>query len=446
MQKARGNKSLLQWISLLLPGVGNVRPVLDAPFLVVCVVIVLSIQLSSSARAATFMVNSIFDVNDLEPGNGLCVAYLIINPPFVLPSCTLRGAIEETNSLPGEDVIVLGSGTYRLSIAGVAEDKAATGDLDITDSVRIIGAGTNKTYIDADNLDRVFDILGENITVLLSGLTIINGRLPAGLASDQKGGAGIRNRSVVIVKYSALSKNTVLGTTSGDVGGGLLNRGTCSVENSTIGENHAMRGGGVFNDDKSTLHISSSTIFANSAQVGGGLLNAGSADLVNTTLSSNTIGGAKHHFGGAIQNEEQMQIIHCTIAENTAGSGGGISNDGVVSMVNTILSNNRGGNCRFTIDIASQGHNLDSDDTCGLPSEDLKNIDPQLSPLRDNGGPTKTHALEPGSPAIDSGQYRMHITADQRGVSRPKRKAFDIGAFEANNLSVAPLIEPLLLK
>jgi hypothetical protein len=415
--------------------------------LVACFVLV-NLMFSNASIAATYTVNSGFDVNDLDAGNGLCVAYLIIIIPAVFAACTLRAAIEETNALPGEDVILLGSGTYRLGIPGMNEDQAATGDLDITDSLRIIGAGVDKTFIDAAGLDRVFDIFGQNSTVSLSGVTIINGSLPAGLSSTQRGGGGIRNGSSLSLNSTVLSNNTVLGTTSEDVGGGLLNRGVCSIKNSTIHDNQANEGGGIFNDRYSSLTLSSSTINNNVSLGGGGLSNYGSASLINTTLSNNTASGRSALFGGGIQNWEQLQITQCTIAENSSIGGGGVSNNGTVFMVNTIISDNPGGNCHVTADILSQGHNLDSDDTCMLtdPQTDLRNIDPLLGPLRNNGGPTRTHALNPGSPAIDGGMSLANITADQRGVLRPQRKSFDIGAFEAFNISIAPLIAPLLLK
>jgi hypothetical protein len=411
--------------------------------------VLMSMMFANGSIAATFTVNSGFDVNDLEPGNGLCVAYLVIVIPAVLTFCTLRAAIEETNALPGEDVILLGAGSYRLSIAGINDDQAATGDLDITDSLRIIGAGADKTFIDAAGLDRVLDVSGQNSTVFLSGVTIINGQLPAGLSSGQKGGGGIRNVSSLSLNESVLSNNNVSGVTSDDVGGGLFNKGICSVKNSTIHTNTANEGGGIFNDSHSTLTVSSSTVNNNFSQGGGGLTNYGSGNLTNTTLSNNTASGTSALPGGAIQNWGQLQITQCTIAENSSsGGGGGVSNNGAVSMVNTLISANVGGNCHLAAEIVSQGHNLDSDNTCTLTDlqTDLRNIDPRLGSLQNNGGPTRTHALNPGSPAIDGAKYLLEIAVDQRGVPRPQRKSFDIGAFEAFNISIAPFVAPLLLR
>ena len=413
-------------------------------FAVSCLLLVM--LCAGVAAGATFTVNSGYDVNDLEPGNGLCVAYLFVSPPFVIPFCTLRGAIEESNALPGPDVILLGSGTYRLTLSGSGENNAAAGDLDITDSLQIVGSGAGKTFIDGNGLDRVLDILGADTTVTLSGVSVINGRLPSGSASAAEGGGGVRNLGALVLKRVTITGNTVLGDAAGDAGGGLFNSGTCSITESTIANNSAHEGGGVFNDPRGHLHIYTSTISANFSSGGGGLMNKGFSTLSNTTLSGNSVQGGGAPYGGAIKNRNQLKLIQCTIADNRADSGGGIDNNGTLSLVNTLLAANPGGNCRFTVDFISNGHNLDSDNSCGLTAEDLKNVDPRLTPLGDNGGPTRTHALNPGSPAIDAGKELDSITTDQRGVSRPQRNGFDIGAFEMTPFSVVPLIQPLVLE
>ena len=410
--------------------------------------IVLILVIVGPAGAATFPVRSGEDMNDLAPGNGLCVALLkpIPLPSFVflLPICTLRAAVEEANAYPGEDSIVLGAGTFTLSIPGTGEDQTATGDLDVTESVRIIGAGTNKTIIDANGLDRALDILGAGTRVTLSNLTVINGNLPSGQVLSQKGGGGIRNRGELILDTVVVRNNTVGGVHSGDMGGGILNQGMCTVTGSTIADNQAVLGGGIMNESQTSLYLNASTIMANSARSGAGLMNKGSAFLKNSTLSSNRAQG-EIATGGALYNQEQLQLIHCTIADNAAGYGGGLGlAGGTVSMVNTLLADNEGGNCDAAGLVSSEGNNLDSDNTCGLGPFDLKNIDAKLGLLRENGGPTQTYSLNPGSPAIDTGKSLTDIRGDQRGVVRPQRKAYDIGAFEVGEISVAPLITPLL--
>src|SRR5262245_59962584 len=110
------------------------------------VLIILSILLAQFglkpvAAAADFVVNSTADKTDINPGDGLCETDG--------GDCTLRAAIQEANVLEGSDTISIPAGTYTLSIASPAEDAPATGDLDITDSLTITGAGIGVTVLDA---------------------------------------------------------------------------------------------------------------------------------------------------------------------------------------------------------------------------------------------------------------------------------------------------------
>lgn len=391
-------------------------------------------------EARIFNVNSGFDVNDLTPGDELCVAYLIINPPYVFPFCTIRGAVEEANALPGRDLIKLGSGTFRLSLEGTDEDKAGTGDLDITDSLEIIGAGVDKTFIDASELDRVFDIIGAQTSVTLSQLTIRNGYLSSG----KNGGGGIRNGGKLSLKSVVISGNSVQDTATGDSGGGILNNGSCSLINCTITDNKAREGGGVMNTSNNFLYITASTITTNISQRGAGIMNEGSTTLINSTFSGNRAQDGVS-AGGAIYNDLQLELVYCTIANNSASVGGGLHNSsGSAIMTNTLLAGNAGGNCSSAANIISSGNSLDSDNSCGLSDSDLIEIDPKLTLLRDNGGSTFTHQLNPGSPAIDAALCLSDITIDQRGENRPQRRSCDIGAVEVGKISVVPFLVPLL--
>jgi hypothetical protein len=97
--------------------------------------------------------------------------------------------------------------------------------------------------------------------------------------------------------------------------------------------------------------------------------------------------------------------------------------------MNTLLANNLPSNCSGTITDAS--HNLSSDSSCAFTGiGSMNNTDPKLGPLADNGGPTLTMALLPGSPAINAATAIGAPTADQRGVTRPQGPGVDIGAFE----------------
>src|SRR5262249_52447668 len=135
--------------------------------------------------------------------------------------------------------------------------------------------------------------------------------------------------------------------------------------------------------------------------------------------------------------------------------GGGIYGEGLgppgpLTFKNTIIANNvgtPGANCQIVLGtFTSHGQNLESADTCSLnPGIDLVNTDPMLGPLQFNGGPTLTHALLPGSPAIDAGDNTECPATDQRGVSRPLDAVTagvavcDIGAFEVDTLKFVTL-------
>lgn len=404
---------------------------------------------SIPAAAATFRVNASVDVNDLEPGNGLCVAYLIVFPPFVLPFCTLRAAIEEANALPGPDQIILPAGTYTLTIAGINEDLAASGDLDITDDLVLSGAGADETLIDGNALDRVLDLHGANTGITVSGVTIGNGLLPPDLSTHEAGGGGIRNGATLFLRQARLRGNRAGGDAPSDAGGGLSNSGSCTAENVSVEGNRAACGGGIANQTGATLKLRASTVSGNRAAAGGGLFNGGSATAINATVSGNRAEGGNTASGGGIVNRGELSIVHATVADNlAAATGGGIHNESLLNLVNTLLAGNIGGNCTPAAPPNSLGHNLDSDRTCSFSTAgDLNGIDPRLDRLAPHGGPTATHGLLLGSPAVDQGRdlRAEGIATDQRGVPRPQGKGVDIGAFETGPRSLTPLLAPLLL-
>ena len=80
--------------------------------------------------------------------------------------------------------------------------------------------------------------------------------------------------------------------------------------------------------------------------------------------------------------------------------------------------------------LTSLGNNVFGDDSCGAAAGDQTFTDPVLGPLADNGGPTLTHALLAGSPAIDAADAASCSATDQRGVARPQGAGCDVGAFE----------------
>ena len=161
----------------------------------------------------------------------------------------------------------------------------------------------------------------------------------------------------------------------------------------------------------------------------------------NSTLVSNSASGRSYLFpigaGGGIYNSGTQTISNTTVSGNSAIGGGGIY--GAANIQNSIVANNSRGNCSGTM--TSKGYNLSSDGTCSLSGPgDMQNTDPLLGPLQNNGGPTQTMALLPGSPAIDAGNSSgcrnsngNLLKTDQRGQPRPDKEdtgGCDMGAYE----------------
>jgi len=294
-----------------------------------------------------------------------------------------------------------------------------------------------------------------NATVSVSGLTVANadnfGIANAGtlmisnstVSGNGHGsyGGGIWND---IGRTMSITNSVVSG--NGD-GGGIDNRGTMTVSNSTIAGNSGYDyqgdsgyGGGIRNGG--TLTISNSTISDNSAYggaigaFGGGILNWGTLTIGNSTISGNLAFGGAISNGGGIVNGGMLTISNSTISGNGAEYGGGIFNAGTMSARNTILANNTApsGTPDLAGSLGSLGYNLigNSSGGSGFDETDLLNVDPLLGSLQDNGGPTFTHALLGGSPAIDAGDNSDAPEWDQRGEGFPRivNGIIDIGAYE----------------
>ena len=148
--------------------------------------------------------------DDVVNGDTMSVAALIANPGG--DGISLREAILATNADTGADTINLMAGVYRLVITGDLEDDGATGDLDITDDVTIIGASADSTFIDGGGIDRVFHVVSNSAS--LSQLTIRGGDN----LSDGMGG-GIYNQSVLTMTDVIVRDNTSVGE-----GGGVYGR------------------------------------------------------------------------------------------------------------------------------------------------------------------------------------------------------------------------------
>jgi CSLREA domain-containing protein len=363
--------------------------------------------------------------------------------------CSLREAIRAANTNSqvdacspgvGSDLILLPAGVYPLTITGT-DDNSLVGDLDILGDLVVRGENNETTIVDGGGIDRVFHIAA-NAVIQFEHLTIQNGNVTTSLL----GGGGILN------EYGTLTlKNVVLQNNhTSAVGGGMDNAATVTLIDSTINDNEADDGGGIFNGG--TLFLYNSSIYGNAAttDTGGGLDNAGIGTLQNTTISGNSAVA-----GGGIFSDGPLNV---TIVSNTALSidkGGNVENADTIRIKNTIVANPLFGfNCGGNGDWVSEGHNLESTDTCNFSAAgDLKNVtDFSIGFLEDNEGPTWTHALPVGSLAIDAGDNVDCPEKDQRGASRPADgdgdsvKICDIGAFEYNGTFPTFLYLPLTLR
>jgi uncharacterized repeat protein (TIGR01451 family) len=228
-----------------------------------------------------------------------------------------------------------------------------------------------------------------------------------------------------------------------DGGAVYVEGGVLIARNTTVRDSRARRGGAIFNLG-STL-VQTGTLSGNSATFGGAMFNGATATLSNATVSGNTtasLGGAAFIDPGGVLNIEQSTFN----GTGAPASNGIYSSLATVNLKNTILNNTR---CDENIDAApstwnATGDNLDNQSICAslFGSNFTPNATIRLAPLADNGGNTQTHALLPGSPAIDAVSScteisLFNITNDQRDIARPQGTACDIGAFESRGFALA---------
>jgi len=328
---------------------------------------------------------------------------------------TLRNAVGWANANPGADTI-----EFDASLAGMTIT-LTSGELRITDSLTIRGPGADRLRISGNNASRIFDVGGtavEPITVRISGLALINGR----------------------VSYETLAP----------MGGAVSNSANLTITACTIADSRALYAGGVFNSG--TLVVSGSTIANNFAgDGGGGIASIGTLTVINSTIAGNS---ATH--GGGIMSMGTLTMTNSTVANNLGGvSGGGILNIGTLTAANSIVAGNTaavGPDVADTGTIASAKHNVIQNGSNGESGSSITDgvdgnqvgVDVLLDPagLQDHGGPTPTIALLSGSPALDAGSSVLALAADgspltfdQRGFGffRLAGAEVDVGAWEAQH-------------
>jgi hypothetical protein len=296
----------------------------------------------------------------------------------------------------------------------------------------------------------VFNI-SSGVTVTIKDLTIKDGDV-----TDAPGeGGGIYNDGDLTLERIAVTNCDAQGTmdTTGEdgKGGGICNNSTLTMSECVIYENGAQggsatgtggqggsgHGGGLYNSNGSPATITNCTFSGNRAEGGGAL---------DVNKSGSAYGGGIYSSDGS---SSDLTLIHCTISGNSVSSwdsdkiGGGVYTNGTAGNgpeINAcIFANNTGPSDSDGPDLKgffiSNDYNLIENTNgymlIGTITNNIEGSDPLLDALADNGGPTMTHALQTGSPAIDvitSGS--CSVSKDQRGYVRPAGSGCDIGAYE----------------
>ena len=363
------------------------------------------------------------------------------DPPIVgslrwaIAGTPVNGTVDFSNALKGKTILL------------------KAGQLVLDKALNIRGLGCNSLTVSGNNVSRVFFVSGTGnnpglSSVIISDMTVTKGNAVgpdiSGFGNATYGG-GIHNVGDLQLLRMCVTGNTAsLGS-----GGGIYNRGNltavteCAISYNSAGQN----GGGIFNEQDIT--VTRSAIYNNIASGdGGGIQEAGTAILINTTVACNRAAGA----GGGVNDPggATLKTYNVTVAGNTAAVGGGLANvpffGASWELRNTIVSGN---SAPDSPDVSngfgsqiSQGFNLIKN-TSGaaagsfLPSDQV-GVDPKLGPLQNNGGPTLTMALLPGSPAIDKGSNSNLLpgmTTDQRVfmariINGGMSATVDVGAYE----------------
>ncbi|HEX6400174.1 MAG TPA: choice-of-anchor Q domain-containing protein [Actinomycetota bacterium] len=357
-------------------------------------VLVCGLQASPGVAAATLTVDTFEDSFDGSCSDG---------------DCSLRDAIA---SVDLDGTVRVPSGFYGLSLAGPGG--IAEGDLDVERRMRIAVEGETGAFLDGSALgDRAFD--------LTAGATIERLTLLGGSGVDRGGLVRVGNGT------TRLDDVTLLGGSAVDGGAVAVDQGASVViSRSWISAGTAAdRGGGLFVDGSAT--VIRSTLSDGAARVGGGawVSQAGSLVLLDSTVSSNTAEAR----GGGLHVRGEATVRSATVARNRATVAGGLSAaDGAsVAVGSSVFDRNQADRRRTCAGpVTSSGHNVADGSGCGLQGPgDRTGVDPRIGALRQNGGPTPTHALRSGSPAIGNGGTCSAL--DQRGAPRSD---CDSGAYE----------------
>jgi hypothetical protein len=406
-------------------------------------------------------------------------AGVIPNVSFNGVDCDLIEAINAANSDAPSNDCPAGSGVVTDTITLLSDiiltnyyDYSDNGLPEIASAITVEGAGyTISRTVDAPEFR--FFLVGSNGALILNELTLRNG---GGTDFDEYGGVLYLYEGSVILNDSAIINNS-----TAYYAGALYNEyGTLTLNNSTISDNISEYYGGAIYNYGGALTLNSSTISGNISEYYGGAIYSEYGELTvdRSTFSNNSTayyGGAIYNYdgpltltnstlsgnfaqdyGGAIYNEYgALTLTNSTLTANSADYAGAIYHyDNTLILNRTVLAGNSadsdiaelyndGGtvnadsfnllgdssktNAQAFYDFTPGATDITATSDGTNPTALAAILDPTLA---DNGGPTLTHALVPGSPAVDAADDSS-LATDQRGVTRPQGAADDIGAVEA---------------
>ncbi len=366
--------------------------------LLISAVIIFLGSLASQVNAANYTVDNVTDDAALSACS--------VGPA----DCSLRGAISNANGTAANDTIDFDDSLLGQTIILDGNELMIANN----GSLNLIGLGSDRLSISGGGRSRVFSIkMGASVAI--ADITVTGGQIVAG------GGGGIfAEGGQLTIRNSTISENS-----AGWGGGGILAGGTLIINDSTIRNNNGGDGaGGIGGRD---IQINRSTISGNTARIGGGMTVLGTSTMNNSTVSGNSATGngaevSKSGGGGILINGGTLTLNSSTITNNKSSAGGaGIENpSGEVKIGSTIVAGNSGLNEAKVHDLSgaflSYGFNLVGFGGTGFDEKDQIGINPRLGELKNNGGPTETHALLADSPAIDGGKnFDGKLRSDQRG-------------------------------
>ena len=446
-------------------------------------------RLEDRTLLATLTVNSLGNAQTADAVLSLREAILAVNDGDLSDGINFLGRnltpsemaqVDQSTPLGTQDVITFDASLASQAVAlGGSPLPAIIKDVQIvgnSDLVSLVGGGGQpefftlapKMTIDGQNLSNIFAISGATTDVSLVSLNIINGRDTTSI-----GGGAVKATSastgMLQIVFSNLSGNTVAAPASGS-GGAVNHTGqvVAAFSNFTGNSTYAGFGGAIYSKDGSIASIGS-TFSGNSANIGGALAtNTGDIGVILSTISGNSAGGGiVSSAGGIFTFDGDIAVQRSTITGNMAPVAGGIgpfaNNSGEsLTIQDSIVAGNLanvtpdfyapgGGaaNLMVTNSLIGRSDNTSLTPTFGNTPDAMGNfiggnggagIDPMLGPLQDNGGLTFTHALLPGSLAIDSGSNTFGAALnDQRGPPFLSRfnGTDDMGAFEFQPLTIA---------